>query len=131
MESILIVFLGTGSAIPTITRNHTSIFMKYKDRNMLIDCGEGAQRQLRKAKISLSKITDIFITHFHGDHVFGLPGFLNTLSKSDYNKTLNIYGPKGSKKLITDLLRVTNVKGVDIDIKEVDGKFIDNPYFKI
>ena len=131
MEKIKIVFLGTGSAIPTISRNHTSIFLKYKNRNILIDCGEGTQRQIRKAKINICKITDILITHFHGDHVFGLPGFLHTISKSECKKVINIYGPKGSKKLIKEMLRVSSIKGVDIKIKEVEGKFIDNPYFKI
>ena len=131
MEEIKIVFLGTGSAIPTLTRNHTSIYFKYKDKNILIDCGEGTQRQLRKAKISPAKITDILITHFHGDHVLGLPAYLHTLSKSDYKKTLNIYCPPKNKKLINNLLKASGVKDIDFKITEVDGKFIENKYFKI
>lgn len=130
MEKIKIVFLGTGSAIPTINRNHTSIFLKYKDRNMLIDCGEGTQRQIRSAKINPCKITDILITHFHGDHVFGLPGLLHTLSQSNYRKTLNIYGSKGSKRLIGEMLKISNVR-LNVRIREVKGKFIDNPYFRV
>ena len=130
MEKIQIIFLGTGSAIPTTTRNHTSIFFKYRNRDMLIDCGEGTQRQIRKANINPCRITDILITHFHGDHVFGLPGLLHTLSKSNYNKILNIYGPKGSKKLIGEILRMSNVK-MAIKIKEVNRMVIDDIYFKI
>ncbi len=130
MEPIKIVFLGTGSAIPTISRNHTSIFLKYKERNFLIDCGEGTQRQIRKAKLNPGKITDILITHFHGDHVFGLPGLLNTLSKSNYKKTLNIYGPKGSKKMFKKIWDITQVN-INVKFKEVAGRFIDNPYFQI
>ena len=130
MGKITIVFLGTGSAIPTITRNHSSIFFRYKEKNILIDCGEGTQRQIRKAKINPCKITDILITHFHGDHFFGLPGLLNTLSKSGYNKTLNIYGPKGSKKIFDKVSDIANVN-LNINFKEVSGKFMDNPYFSL
>jgi len=90
MENIKIVFLGTGSAIPTLSRNHNSIYFRYKERNFLVDCGEGTQRQMRKAKLNLCKITDILITHVHGDHIFGLPGLLHTMSKSEYNKKLAI-----------------------------------------
>jgi len=130
MGKINIVFLGTGSAIPTITRNHSAIFFRYKEKNILIDCGEGTQRQIRKAKINPCKITDILITHFHGDHFFGLPGLLSTLSKSGYNKTLNIYGPKNSKKIFNKIFEIANVN-LDIKFKEVSGKFIDTPYFSI
>ncbi len=130
MKQIQITFLGTGSAVPTVTRNHTSIFLKYKDRNILVDCGEGTQRQIRKAKINPCKITDILITHFHGDHVFGLPGLLNTLSQSNYGKVLNIYGPKGSNKIFKKILEIAEVN-LKIKFKEVSGKFIDTPYFRI
>lgn len=130
MEKIKLIFLGTGGAIPTISRNHTSIFLKYKNSDILIDCGEGTQRQIRKAKINPCKITDLLITHFHGDHVFGLPGLLQTLYNNEYNKTLNIYGPKGTKELIRKILEFTGAK-IKINFKEVSGEFIDNHYFKI
>lgn len=130
MEKIQITFLGTGSAIPTITRNHTSIFLKYKNSDILIDCGEGTQRQIRKAKINPCKITNLLITHFHGDHIFGLPGLLHTLYKNEYNKTLNIYGPKGTRELIKKILEFTGAK-IKINFKEVSGKFINNPDFSI
>ncbi len=130
MEKIKIVFLGTGGSIPTENRNHTSIFMRYRDRNMLIDCGEGAQRQIRKAGLSAHKITDILITHFHGDHFFGLFGLLNSLSKNNYNKVLNIYGPKGSKKMIKKILDISN-SDIKIFAREVRGKFIESEHFSV
>ena len=131
MESIEITFLGTGSAVPTLSRNHNSIYFKYKERNILIDCGEGTQRQIRKAKLNACKITDIIITHTHADHMLGLSGLLHTLSKSAYERELFIYCPKGSAKIIKEFLEVTGVHGIDYNIKEVRGKFIDNDYFSI
>jgi len=102
---IKIVFLGTSFAIPTTKRNHTGIFLNYKGENILVDCGEGTQRQFRKAGLNPCKITKILITHWHGDHVLGLPGLLQTLSLNGYNKNLFIYGPKGIKSLITQMMK--------------------------
>jgi len=130
MEKIQLVFLGTGSAIPTLTRNHSAIFLRYRNRNFLIDCGEGTQRQIRKARINPCKITDILITHFHGDHFFGLPGLLHTLSKNNYSKTLNIYGPRGSGKFFKKVLEISGTP-IRIKFHEVRGKFIENEYFEI
>jgi len=113
MNNLTITFLGTSSAIPTITRNHTAIFFKYKEENILIDCGEGTQRQIRKAKINPCKITRLLITHLHGDHVFGIPGLFQTLNLNNYQKTLQVYGPKGTKKLIEDIFKTfTATKGL-------------------
>ena len=131
MDLINVIFLGTGSAIPTLSRNHNAIIFNYKNRNFLVYCGEGTQRQIRKAKLNMCKITDILITHIHGDHIFGLPGLLHTMSKSGYNRELMIYCPKGSGKKIKEFLDITRVHDIDYKIKEVRGKFIDNPYFSI
>jgi ribonuclease Z len=94
---IPITFLGTGSAIPTARRNHISLLVQYKDEFILVDCGEGTQRQFRKAKLNPCSITRILITHWHGDHVLGLPGLLQTLALNGYNKTLHIYIPQGTR----------------------------------
>ena len=88
---IKLTFLGTADQIPSANRNHTSMLLTYGGENILIDCGEGTQRQFRKAHLNPCKITRILITHWHGDHVLGLPGLLQTLAASDYNKTLYIY----------------------------------------
>lgn len=129
---IKITFLGTSSAIPTDKRNHISIFMNYKDENILIDCGEGTQRQIRKAKINPCSITRLLITHFHGDHVFGLPGLLQTLALNNYNKTLYIYGPKGTKKYILEIFKTfIGIKKIKFEIKEVSGKFLKTKDFEI
>jgi len=123
-ERIEITFLGTGSAIPTKRRNHPAMLLKYKSENILVDCGEGTQRQFRKAGINPCKITKILITHWHGDHVFGLPGILNTLRLNGYNGRLEIYGPQGSKEWVRKYLDLVGRRGEDLDIRvfEVAGR---------
>jgi ribonuclease Z len=119
MSKIEIVVLGTASMIPTKERNLTSIFLNYKDKGFLFDCGEGTQRQMKIAGIKANRINYIFISHWHGDHVLGLPGLLQTLGNSDYNKTLHIFGPKGTKEYLKHML-----KGFIFDTK-IDMKIID------
>ncbi len=129
---ISITFLGTSSAIPTETRNHISILLSYKNENILIDCGEGTQRQFRKAHINPCSITRLLITHFHGDHVFGLPGLFHTLALNNYQKTLYIYGPRGTKRFIEKVYE-TFIQGKKIkyEVKEINGTFLETPDFKL
>lgn len=133
---IKLTFLGTSGAIPTKKRNHTSMLLKYSGENILIDCGEGTQRQFKHIKGSAQKLTRLLITHWHGDHTLGIPGLFQTLSFSDYNKTLMIYGPKGIKKQIANVLKafpsVMNiVADVKIKVEEVSGKFLETDDFYI
>ncbi len=95
-----LVFLGTSGMQPTKERNHPSVILLYKGEGILFDCGEGTQRQLRAAGIKPTIIRKIFLTHWHGDHVLGLPGLLQTMSASEYSGTVEIYGPKGTKKFV-------------------------------
>ena len=118
-----ITFLGTSFAIPTLKRNHTSILLTHNGENILVDCGEGTQRQLRKARLNPCKINRILITHWHGDHILGIPGLLWTLSLSGYNKTLYIYGPEGTKKLMKNLLNTFNINlNFNIEIIDINKK---------
>ena len=120
-----ITFLGTSSMIPTKDRNHSSIFLQYENEGILIDCGEGTQRQLRIASIQPSKITKLLISHWHGDHVLGIPGLLQNLKANDYKKTLEIYGPKGSKKYLKNMLSGIAAAGtIDYKVKEVSSGII-------
>ncbi|VVB78211.1 Ribonuclease Z [uncultured archaeon] len=129
---IPIKFLGTSSAIPTESRNHISILLSYKSENILIDCGEGTQRQFRKAKLNPGQITRLLITHFHGDHVFGIPGLFHTLALNNYSKTLYIYGPKGTKKFIDTVFKTfIKNKKIKYEVKEVLGKFFETADFKL
>lgn len=98
-----LVFLGTSSAIPTSYRNHSAIALKAFGETMLFDCGEGTQLQLSKARISPMKISKIFITHFHGDHILGLPGIIQSLAFRGRSEPLHIFGPKGLVPLIDNI----------------------------
>ncbi len=127
---IPIIFLGTGQAIPTDKRNHTSILLSYKNENILIDCGEGTQRQFRKAKLNPCKLTRILISHWHGDHILGLPGLFQTLALNNYNKILYIYGPRGTKKFISLIYKLFVFKEkLEIRVEEVNGKFLETEDF--
>ena len=117
VEKIELTFLGTGSAIPTARRNHPAVLLKYKDENILVDCGEGTQRQFRKAKLNPCKITKILISHWHGDHVLGLPGLLQTMLLNGYKKSLEIYGPKGTGEKVRQFFDLLGRKGQDLDVK--------------
>lgn len=129
-SKIKIHFLGTADAIPSERRNHLAVLLNYEGENILFDCGEGTQRQIRKAKLNPCKITKILISHWHGDHVLGLAGLLSTLSLSGYNKTLNIYGPKGFKRNFEDMIRLFHFeKTYKINVEEVLGRFFENEDF--
>ena len=101
-----ITFLGTSSAVPSKQRNHAGIIIKYFKDTLLFDCGEGTQRQLTYAKISPMKINKIFITHFHGDHVLGLAGLIQSMGFRGREEDLNIYGPKGLGKIINAAFKI-------------------------
>ena len=101
-----ITFLGTSSGVPTLTRNVSSIALKLSQSSevFLFDCGEGTQHQLMKSNIKSSQIKKIFITHMHGDHIYGLPGLLATLGLSGKSEGIEIYGPSELKKFINSSL---------------------------
>jgi len=133
MEKIKVTFLGTGSAIPTAKRNHPAVLLQYGGENVLVDCGEGVQRQFRIAKLNPCKITKILITHWHADHVLGLPGLFQTLALNGYNKILKVYGPVGTKKMMELYIQLFAHKGkkFPIEVREVSGKFVDEKDFFI
>jgi len=128
---IPIIFLGTGQAIPTAKRNHTSILLSYKSENILVDCGEGTQRQFRKLALNPCRLTKLLITHWHGDHILGIPGLLQTLALNRYNRKLEIYGPRGTEFFIKKILEMfVFQEKIKYEIKEISsGKFLDNKDF--
>ena len=102
-----ITFLGTSSGVPTLSRNVSSLALKLSQKAevWLFDCGEGTQHQLIKSTIKSSQIRKIFITHMHGDHIYGLPGLLATLGLSGNSKGIDIYGPSNLKNFISSALK--------------------------
>ncbi len=129
-----LTILGTSEATPTAERSQLAMLLTYKDENILIDCGEGTQRQFKIARMNPLKITRILITHWHGDHVLGLPGLLQTLALNNYNKTLRVYGPKGTKRFFNLLLRTFVFRQkIKAEIREIkkDGKIVETRDFYI
>ena len=88
-----LIILGSAAAIPIKNRNLSSIAIKYKNQTLIFDCGEDFQRKFAEASLKFNKPLKIFITHFHGDHIIGLPGFLFRLSLNDRNAPMMIFGP--------------------------------------
>ncbi|HFX3874101.1 TPA: ribonuclease Z [Enterococcus faecium] len=106
-------FLGTGAGVPAKHRNVTSIALKLLDeRNevWLFDCGEGTQMQILRTTIRPRKIGKIFITHLHGDHIFGLPGLISSRSFQGGDTPLEIYGPKGIEEYIKVSLGISQTR---------------------
>ena len=128
-----IIFLGTSSAVPTLERNHPSIALRAFAEVMLFDCGEGTQRQLIEAKISPMKITKIFISHFHGDHILGLGGLIQSLGFRGREKDLDIYGPKGLHKIINAISSFGYFQiNYNLNIHEIDdGTIIETEEYVV
>jgi ribonuclease Z len=95
-----VIFLGTAGSVPTPARSLPAVLIKRQNEQIMFDCGEGAQRQMTKAKAGFHKKTKIFISHMHGDHVLGLPGLLQTMALMDRQKKIEIYGPEGIKQFL-------------------------------
>ncbi len=89
-----LTILGSSSALPTSERYPSAHVLNAHERLFLIDCGEGTQMQLRKNRIRFAKINHIFISHLHGDHVFGLYGLLSTFSLMGRKTPIHLYAPE-------------------------------------
>lgn len=123
-----LLFLGTGSGVPAKHRNLSSIILKLLDeRNSmwLFDCGEATQQQILNTTVKPRKIEKIFITHLHGDHIFGLPGLLSSRAFQGGDTPLTIYGPKGIKQYVNTSLRLSqsHIK-YGIRFKEIEDEGI-------
>jgi ribonuclease Z len=100
-QTFELLILGSSAATPTANRNPTAQLLNIAERFFLIDCGEGTQMQLRKYKARFQSINHIFISHLHGDHFYGLPGFLASMHLLGRKNEITIYGPKELEELIT------------------------------
>lgn len=108
--SLKLTILGYNSAVPKRKVAPTAQLLEVESRMFLIDCGEGTQVQLRKAKVRFSRINHIFISHLHGDHVFGLIGLISSFQLLGRETPLHIFGPKGIQDFIMNQLRHTESK---------------------
>ncbi len=118
-----LTILGFNSAIPTINSATTAQFLQMEECHFLIDCGEGTQVQLRKAKVKFSKIDHIFISHLHGDHCFGLPGLIASYRLLGREKPLHVFGPKGIKKMLETIFELSEVhRGFEVIYHELENE---------
>ena len=104
MEKFELHILGCGSALPTTRHFATSQVVNLRDKLFMIDCGEGAQMQLRKSRLKFSRLNHIFISHLHGDHCFGLMGLISTFGLLGRTAELHIHSPNGLEELLTPML---------------------------
>ena len=115
-----ITFLGTGGSTPTPNRNPSAIAVNREGELMLFDCGEGTQRQMMRAKTGMA-VSSIFITHFHADHVLGIPGLLQTMALQGRKEPLEIFGPRYIDKFLYHLLSLGYV-GKGFEVKAIELK---------
>lgn len=114
--------LGCGAALPAYNRFPSSHIVRIHDQSYMIDCGEGTQFQINKYGVKRSRIKNIFITHLHGDHVFGLPGLITSYNLINRQDDLHIYGPVGIKKMILDFLSYSSGEPrYNLEFHEIDN----------
>jgi len=128
-----VTFLGTSAGVPTINRGLPAVAVRRKGELLLFDCGEGTQRQMLAAKVGFCRKTKIFISHMHGDHVFGLLGLFQTMALLGRKKPLEVYGPRGIKEFIEASVSIARLgNAYPIDVQEVDqGLVCQNKEFKV
>lgn len=117
-----VTILGSSAALPTQQRNSSAQYVSCCNRNILIDCGEGTQMQMRKFGIRFQRLNIILISHLHGDHFFGLVGLLSTMRLLGRDSNLTIICPAGLKEIIFTQLEIGHTKlDFQIDFVELDG----------
>lgn len=131
-----ITFLGTSSGAPSRTRNMTSLALQLPQRPVLwlFDCGEGTQHQILRSPLKLSQMDRIFITHLHGDHLFGLPGLLASRSLQNGGETaVTLYGPQGLSDFLRGVLESSRTRlGYPISVERVHpGTVYEDAHFQV
>lgn len=101
-----ITFLGTAGSWPTKERNASAIALDMEKELILLDCGEGTQRQFFQSPVSFMRVRRVFITHFHGDHFLGLPGLIQSMGLNNRTEPLDIYGPRGTREVVEMIMHL-------------------------
>ncbi|HVQ59074.1 MAG TPA: ribonuclease Z [Solirubrobacterales bacterium] len=115
-----VTFLGTGGSVPSARRSTASVLVARGGERLLFDCGEGTQRQMQRS-LGLVQADEIFLTHFHADHVLGLPGLLKTYDLTDRQVPLTVFGPPGLRDLFAVLKPIIGRLGFDLDLVELQA----------
>ncbi|MFC4404282.1 ribonuclease Z [Gracilibacillus xinjiangensis] len=131
-----VVFLGTGAGLPSKERNVTSIILDLLQENQemwMFDCGEATQHQILNTNIKPRKVTKIFITHLHGDHIYGLPGFLSSRSFQGGTDPVTICGPPGIEQFVRTSLQISQTRlTYPLEFIETrDGLIYEDSRFKV
>jgi ribonuclease Z len=114
-----VLFVGTAGSAPSARRGLPATLVRRGGDRLLFDCGEGTQRQLVRST-GLVELEEIFITHFHADHVLGLPGMLKTFALRQRERPLTVYGPKGLRSLFATLAPIVGRVGFPLDLQELE-----------
>lgn len=128
-----IVFLGTGGSWPSPQRNVLSIAVKREKEIILLDCGEGTQRQFMLSPVSFMQTQKVLISHFHGDHFLGLPGMIQSMTLNDREDDLQVFGPEGTVSLVNILLELGYFNpGFRVEVRDLEaGEVLDFGSYKI
>ena len=131
-----LTILGCNSGVPRENSQTTSQIIEIGNSLFLIDCGEGTQNQIRKQKIKFSRIKQVFISHLHGDHFFGLIGLISSFRLLGRTSNLDIYGPKGIKEIITLQLKYsqswTNYQITFHELSSLESELIyENDFIRV
>ena len=114
-----LVFLGTSGSVPTARRGLAGMLVRRGGDRILVDCGEGTQRQLLRSAVGLVELPEVFVTHFHADHYLGLPGMLKTFALRGRELPLTVYGPPGLVDLFGALRRIFGKLTYPLDLVEL------------
>jgi ribonuclease Z len=115
-----IVFLGTAGSMPTAQRAPAALLVRRGGERLLFDCAEGTQRQLLRSSVGLVELREIFVTHFHADHVLGLPGMFKSFALRGRELPLDVYGPRGLVDLLDSLKRVVGKLTYGLRLHELE-----------
>jgi ribonuclease Z len=114
-----LVFLGTAGSMPTAQRAPAALLVRRGGDRLLFDCAEGTQRQLLRSSVGLVELGEIFVTHFHADHILGLPGLFKTFSLRGRERPLEVHGPRGLVDLLGSLKRVVGKLSYEVRVVEL------------
>jgi ribonuclease Z len=127
-----LVFLGTAGSMPTAQRAPAALLIRRGGDRLLFDCAEGTQRQLLRSSVGLVELGEIFVTHFHADHILGLPGLFKTFSLRGRERPLEVHGPRGLVDLLGSLKRVVGKLSYEVRVVEVEpGDVLERDAYRL